>query len=90
MEEDEGLEGLEIARLEKEALELRIKITLQGLIPGGEDGDIVSTDGVFESVEKESLLHQLGKLGIMRVEESNEDGVGIDLATGVCGLLWQC
>lgn len=79
MEHEECLERFEVTRLEQEAFELRVKVTLQSFVARGEDGDVVATDGVFECLKEESLLDELGEFCVTRVEESYEDRVGVDL-----------
>lgn len=94
VEHEKGLEGLQIARLEQEALELGVKLTLQSLIPRRENGNIVVADSFFKSLQKQSFFHKFRELGVVGIEEGNEDGVGVDLTrrrfgrrviTGQCG-----
>lgn len=58
--EQEGLEGDEIRRLKKEALEFGVEVAVEGLVGRGEDGEIVGADGVFEGGQEKGFLHKLG------------------------------
>ena len=83
VEHEKGLEGLQVTGFEQEALEFRVQLALQGLISRREDSDVVLAHCLLEGLEKQSLLDELGELGVMGVEESDEDGVGVNLGGGV-------
>lgn len=51
VEHEEGLEGLEVAGFEQEALEFGVQLALEGLIFRGEDGDVVVAHGLLEGLE---------------------------------------
>lgn len=44
---EEGLEGVEVAGFEEEALEIRVEIAFEGFVFGCEDCDVVVHNGVF-------------------------------------------
>ena len=92
MKQEKSLKRLEISGLEKKALELRVKVTLQSLVSWGKDGDIVFADSVLKGGQEEGFLNKLRELGIMGVKKSNEDRVGVDLRRvgGRRGLPGQC
>jgi hypothetical protein len=83
VEHEKGLEGLQVTGFEQEALEFGVQLTLQGFISRREDGDVVFADGLLKRLEEQSLLDELGQLGVMRVEKGDEDGVGVYLRGGV-------
>lgn len=78
--EEKGLEGAEVAGLEEEAAEFWVEISLKSFVFRSENGEIVAADGVFKGGEKKGFFHELGELCVLRVEESDEDGVGVDAA----------
>lgn len=82
VEEQQILEGFEVSGFEKKSLELGVQISLQRLISGREDCDIVLGNGFFERLKQEGFLHQLGKLSVVRIEQGDEDRIGIDLDAG--------
>ena len=73
MEEEKILERLKIPWLQQKLHEFEVQIPLQRLIPGGEYGNVVVGDGVFERLQEQRLLDELRELGLMRIEESYED-----------------
>ena len=79
---EEGLEGVEVAGFEEEALELGVEVAFESVVFGGEDGDVVVADGFLELLEEEGLLDELGEFGVVGIQEGNEDGVGVDLTSG--------
>lgn len=86
MEEEEGLEGGEVAWLEEEPLEVRIESALHRVVPRCKYRDVVVSDDVLQSRKQESFLHQLGQFRVMRVEESHEDGIRVDSADAGGGI----
>lgn len=83
VEHEKGLKRLQVTGFEQEPLEFRVQLTLQGFISRREDGDVVFADGLLKGLEKQSLLDELGQLGVMRVEKGDEDGIGVNLGGGV-------
>lgn len=83
VEHEKGLKRLQVTRFEQEPLEFRVQLTLQSFISRREDGDVVFADGLLKGLEKQSLLDELGQLGVMRVEKGDEDGIGVYLGGGV-------
>lgn len=82
MKEEKILEGFEITRLEEKTLEFRVEISVESLILGGENGDVVVGDGLFKGLEEEGFLDEFGELSIAGIEEGNENRVGVYLGGG--------
>ena len=72
VEEEQRLERLEVPGLEQEALELRVEVPLQRLIPRREDGNFVPPDGVLQRLDQQCLLHQLRQLRAVRVQQRHQ------------------
>lgn len=46
------------------------------MVDGGEDNDVAAADHVLQGLQQGGLLDELGVVGL---EEGDEDGVGVDL-----------
>jgi len=55
--QEKRLERFEVTWLEQEPFKIRVKVTLECFIAWGENSNIVTTNGVFEGLEKKSLLN---------------------------------
>lgn len=55
----------------------------------------MAADGFFQFLKKKRFLNELCKFGVMGIEKSDEDGIGVDLTGGrrrvvvrECGMEW--
>ncbi|KAI9117819.1 hypothetical protein K1719_011234 [Acacia pycnantha] len=76
------LQGPQITGLKQEVLKLGVKLVLNSIISGGENGNIVGGDGILECVQEKRLLHKLSKLSVMEIEKHDKNGIRVGLRGG--------
>lgn len=57
MGHEKGLERLQVAGFEKEALEIRVEIAFESFISGCEDCDVVVHYSIFERLKEHGFFH---------------------------------
>ena len=49
------------------------------MVDGGEDGEVLAAHQLLQCLQQRRLLDELGELGVVGLQEGDEDGVGVDL-----------
>jgi hypothetical protein len=56
-----------------------LELALERVVDEGEDGEVLAAHQLLQGLQQRRLLDELGELGVVGLQEGNEDGVGVDL-----------
>jgi hypothetical protein len=56
-----------------------LELALERVVDEGEDGEVLAAHQLLHGLQQRRLLDELGELGVVGLQEGNEDGVGVDL-----------